>query len=167
MILRRTSLLIFLGLCILCIVHALYYSFLLPDNVASHFGSSGKPDAWSSRNVFITVYLVSVVMTAVIFLGIVFGIPMLPNSMINLPHKDFWLSEEKRRETFHFFFHYFLWFGSATFLLLLDIFHQSFMVHLGRAGSLQHAWLSITLYLGFSIVWTVGLFVRFMGTKEG
>jgi len=165
--LRRTSLMIFLGLCILCIVHALYYYFLIPEVVASHFGSSGKPDAWSSRNFFITVYLVSVGMTAVIFLGIVFGMPRLPNSMINLPNKDFWLSKERRDETFHFFFHYFLWFGSATFLLLLDTFHQSFMVHLGRAVSLNHTWLSIILYLGFSIVWSIGLFVRFMGKKEG
>lgn len=148
-------------------MHALYYFFLLPDTVASHFGSSGRPDAWSSRNLFIIVYLVSVGMTGVIFLGIIFGIPQFPHIMINLPNKDFWLSEERREETFHFFFHYFLWFGSATLLLLLDIFHQSFMVHLGRAVSLQHAWLSIILYLGFSVVWSVGLFVRFMGKQEG
>ena len=159
--LQKAALAIFLVLFAACVVHALYYYPQLPDVVASHFGASGKPDAWTSKGVFLTVYLVSVGMNGIIFLGIVFGIQKMPDSMLNLPNKDFWLAEERRQETFQFFIQYFLWFGSATFLLLLYVFHQSFMVHLGNASTLQHPWVSIGFYLGFSVAWCIGLVAKF------
>jgi len=138
----------------------------LPEVVASHFGASGKPDAWSSRNVFVAIYVIAVLMNGLIFLGIAYGMRSIPESMLNLPNKDFWLAGERRGETYRFFFHYFLWFGTATNLLLLDVFHQSFMVQTGRAASLSHPWLSIVLYFGFVMVWCGGLFVRFYRNRE-
>lgn len=165
---QKTAFAIFLVLFAACIVHALYYYPSLPDEVASHFSGSGRPDGWSGKGVFLAVYLISVGMNALIFLGIAFGIQKVPDSKLNLPYKDFWLVEERRQETFQFLIQYFLWFGSATFLLLLDAFHQTFMVNLGKAPALQHAVLSIGLYLGFSVAWCIGLFVKFFNKpKEG
>lgn len=164
--LNRIAIVVFLLLSATCIVHGLYYYPRLPDVVASHFGAGGRPDAWSGKGTFIAVYLVSVSMNVIIFLGIVFGIQRMPDSMLNLPHKEYWLAEERRQETFQFFTQYFIWFGIATSLLLLDIFHQTFMVHLGNASSLKHPWLSMGLYLGFSFAWCIGLFLRFFKRRE-
>ncbi len=161
MVLLRTALILFLGTGLACLVHAFYYYPQLPEVVASHFGTGGKPDAWSSRNIFVGVYIIAIVMNGLIFLGISYGVRSIPDSMISLPNRDFWLAVDRRRETYRFIFHYFLWYGTATFLLLLDVFHQSFMVHTGRVVSLTHPWLSIVLYLGFSFVWCGGLFVKF------
>ena len=163
---NRIAIAVFLFLSAACIVHGLYYYPQLPDVVASHFGAAGKPDAWSGKGAFLAVYLISAGMNALIFLGIVFGIQTMPTSMLNLPNKEYWLSEERRQETFQFFTQYFMWFGSATCLLLLDVFHQTFMVHLGNASTLRHPWLSIGLYLGFSFAWCIGLFIRFFRKRE-
>jgi hypothetical protein len=157
----RIALYLFFALTVVSIVHAFYYYPRLPDVVASHFSISGQPDAWSSKGFFIGIYIIAVVMNALIFLGITFGINKIPDSMLNLPHKVYWLSEERRQGTFDFFNQYFLWLGIATCLLLLDIFHQTFNVHLGNASSLQHPWMSLGLYLLFSIGWCVGLFFKF------
>ena len=162
MSMRRFSLAVFLILWALCVGYALYYYPKLPDEVASHFGAGGEPDGWMSKTSFITFYLVFTGFMALMFLGMSFGMSKIPVSLFNLPNKDYWLSAERKQETFDFMFWYFLWFGSATLLLLLDILYQSFQVHLGKAETLPHFMLSLGLYLGFAGVWCVGLFIKFM-----
>jgi len=56
----------------------------------------------------------------------------------------------------------FLWFGCATLLLLLDIFHQSFKVHLGQAKALEHPVVSMVVYVVFTTAWSIALIVKFM-----
>jgi uncharacterized membrane protein len=143
------------------VVQALTYYPLLPEKMASHFGISGQPDAWATKASLIRAYLVTTGICALLFLGISFGISKIPPSLINLPNKEHWLSDERKQETFDFMFSYNLWFASATLLLLLDMFNQTFQVALGKANALTHPKLSLGLYIGFTVVWTIGLFVKF------
>jgi uncharacterized membrane protein len=148
-------------MCILCVAQVAYYYPLLPETVASHFNRAGQPDAWSSKATFVRIYLAASGLVAVLFLVGSFAMSKIPVSLINLPNKDYWLSEERRQDTFAFLTRYLLWFASATLLLLLDIFHQAFQVHLAKANSLSHPVLSLGLYIGFSVTWSIGLFVKF------
>ncbi len=158
---RKISLILFLTLCALCVVQAVSYYPLLPERVASHFGASGKPDAWATKESLISVYLVTTGICALLFLGISFGISKIPLSLINMPNKEHWLSGERKQETFDFMFSYNLWFASATLLLLMDLFSQTFQVALGKADALTHPRLSLGLYIGFTVVWGLGFFVKF------
>ena len=158
---KKLSLGVFLTLGAMCLVHSLHYYPQLPDIVATHFGFDGRPDAWSDKQSFFRVYLLALALCVGVFPGIAFGASRLPLSMISLPNKSHWLAPERRQATFDFFFQYFLWFGSATVLLHFDVMHQAFQVHLGRAEALQHPMLSLVLYLGFTALWCVGLFLRF------
>jgi uncharacterized membrane protein len=162
MLMRKISLLVFIILLALCIAHAVYYYPLLPDRVASHFGASGQPDAWSDKETFMKIYLAVVAVLAILFPGIGFVLRKTPSSLINLPNKDYWLSSERSQETINVLSRQFLWFGSATLLLLLDIFHQSFKVHLGEVEALEHPVASIVAYVVFSMLWSVGLIIKFM-----
>lgn len=159
---RNISLLVFIILLALCIAHAVYYYPLLPDRVASHFGASGQPDAWSGKETFVKIYIAVVAFIAILFPGIGFILRKTPASLINLPNKEYWLSPERVQKTIDVLSRQFLWFGSATLLLLLDIFHQSFKVHLGKAQALEHPVASIVAYVVFSVLWSVGLIVKFM-----
>ena len=69
---RKFSGMVFIILLILCIAQAAYYYPLLPDNVASHFGASGRPDAWASKEFFVKIYLIAVAFVAVLFPGVGF-----------------------------------------------------------------------------------------------
>jgi uncharacterized membrane protein len=160
-VMRRLSLSVFLVLCILCATQAAYYYPQLPEKVAIHFSLSGQPESWSTKTVFITFYYAVTGIIIIVFLGVSYGISKIPAYLINLPNKDYWLSEKRRQATIKFMLHYFLWFGSVTVLLLLDVFNQSFQVHLGRADSLPHILQSLGLYIGFSAVWVIGLFIKF------
>ena len=165
MTIQKISLTIFLVLCMLCLAQGVYYYPLLPEEVASHFGLSGQPDAWSTKTSFIVHYFILVGFMIIIFLGIRFGMSKIPDSLINMPNKDYWLSPERRQKTFDFMSHYFLWIASATILFLLDMFNQIFQVHLGRANGMSHLVLSLGLLLGFAVLWTIGLVRRF-GQKD-
>lgn len=158
---RRISLIVFLILFVLCVVHALWHYLQLPEKVASHFDLSGQPDGWSTKTSFITFYLVITGICALLFLGISFGISKMPVSLINMPNKDFWLSEERKQKTFDFMFHFFLWLGSATLLLLLDRFHQAIQVNLEKAESSSHLMLSLGLYIGFTVVWCIVIYRKY------
>jgi uncharacterized membrane protein len=158
---RKLSLIVFIILLLVCIGHVAYYYPLLPDRVASHFGASGQPDAWSGKDSFVKIYLVVVAFIAVMFPGIGLILRKSPVSMINLPNKDYWLSPERKLETIEVLFRQFLWFGSAT-LLLLDMMDQTFRVHLGKAQALDHPVASIVVYVLFTTLWSIALIVKVM-----
>jgi uncharacterized membrane protein len=158
---RNTSRILFILAILLCLVQAAYYYPLLPDRVASHFGASGQPDAWSGKDTFLKIYLIAVAFIAILFSGMGFILRKTPSSLINLPNKDYWLSPERRQETLDLLSRQFFSFGSATLLLLLDIFHQAFRVHLGKALTLEHPVASIVVYIGFSTFLSIGLIAKF------
>lgn len=161
MTLKTLSVLLLLTLTALCTAHALYYYPQLPDVVAMHFGATGRPDAWAPKEAFLKIYLLTLAFCSAVFLGVAFVLSRLPVSMINLPDKAYWLAPERKQETVDFLFHYFLWFASATVLLLCDVMHQAFQVHLGKAEVLPHPVTSLVCYLCFTALWVAGLIVRF------
>jgi uncharacterized membrane protein len=159
---RNTSRIIYVIVILLCILQAFYYYPRLPNRVASHFGASGLADSWSDKETFMKIYISIVVLIGILFSIISNVIRKLPDSMINLPNKDYWLSLGHRRNTIDFLARQFLWFGSATLLLILDVFHQSFNVNLGKAQTLSHPVASIAVYIGFSLLWSIILIAKFM-----
>jgi uncharacterized membrane protein len=158
---KTTAIVLFTILCLACLTHAIYYYPLLPDQVAHHFGPSGKPDAWGSKTNFLIGYLATVAVIAAIFLGSCLIMPKIPDQMINLPNKDYWLAPDRRRQTLNYIQSALLWFGSLTMLLMLDIFHQSFQVNLGKATTLNHIWISLGIYSILSTIWCIAFIRKF------
>jgi uncharacterized membrane protein len=158
---RKSAIVVFVLLCVACVVHALYYYPRLPAEVAHHFGASGQPDAWGSKMQFLMVYLVTVAVMAASFLGLGLAMPKIPNSIINLPNKDYWLAPERRQQTLDYMLPRLLWFGSITMVLLIDVFQQSFQVHLGEAIRLNHIWLSLGAYVAVITVWGIAIYSKF------
>ena len=107
------------------------------------------------------VYLVTVGVMAATFLGFGLLMPKIPNSAINLPNKNYWLAPERRQQTLDYVLPWFLWLGSLTMLLLLDIFQQSFQVHLGKATKLNHFWITMGAYLAITTVWSIAIYRKF------
>jgi uncharacterized membrane protein len=166
MTIKRLSLLVFFLLCALYVVQGIYYYPQLPVKVASHFGPSGQPDSWSTKSSFMMLYFGIIGVLSITLLGITFCISVIPDSLINLPNKEYWMSKDRKQEAFDFIFHYFLWFASATLLLIIDLSHQIFKVHIGKSDSLAHPMLSLYFYIGFVITWCIGFFIKF-GKKVG
>lgn len=162
---RTVALGVFMLLCVACVAHALYYYPRLPAQVARHFGESGQPNAWCSKMQFLVLYVGTVSVMVLTFLGIGLALPKLPDWALNIPRKDYWLAPERRQPTVARVATSLLWLGSLNMVLLLDIFHQSFQVHLGIAAALNHIGISVAAYLIVSTVWCLRICLTF-GKKE-
>jgi uncharacterized membrane protein len=156
---RTFSLAVLFVLAACCAAHGLYYYGFLPERVAAHFNAAGTADGWADKATFMRVYLSVVVFCAVLFSLLAILMQKLPVSKINLPDKERLLSPQLEARTRDLLSCGFAWLGSATLLLLLDIFQQSFQVALG-AAALSHPVLSIGLYMAFSVCGSIWLLAQ-------
>lgn len=142
--------------------HMIHCYPLLPDTVASHFGGSGQPDGWSSKQSFITVYAVTVAVLGGIFLAIAFAIPKLPKTWVNVPNRDYWLAPERGSESLAAITATLLWLGNATLAFTIAVMHLTFLVNLGQRPGLGSIffWL-LGVYLAGAIGTAVWMAVRF------
>jgi uncharacterized membrane protein len=152
---------VFFAAAALCAMQALYYAPLLPQQVASHFGRGGTADAWMPSAYFIKFNLGVVAFLTVVLLAVSRRMRATDPAKLKLPNKEYWLEPARREETLDFISGYFLWFGSATLLLMLDVFHQVFRYNLFLAHELEHPGASLAVYVAFAIAWIAGFQLRF------
>jgi len=71
----------------------------LPLRVATHFGGNGQPDGWMEKSNATIMQCVLQAFMPIFFVGIGWVLPRFPNSMINVPHREYWLAPERRVES--------------------------------------------------------------------
>ena len=111
-----------MSLYIIAVVQSVYYYKLLPENVAVHYGGSGVANSWGNRQFLVTFNLATITVMLALFVTISLLIKHIPDDMINLPDKKYWLSNENREKTLFSIQNILLEMGSATIILLLAIF---------------------------------------------
>lgn len=121
---------IFFALASLGAVQYFYYAPRLPAIVASHFGRAGSVNGWQVKTAFFSMEVGVIVLATVISFGVPRMIEALPVSMINLPHKEFWLSAERRDETLSYLRMWTQWFGCALLAFLLFVMELVFRANL-------------------------------------
>ena len=163
----RLALAVFLLLCAACVGQALYYFPRLPAEVACHFGAAGQPDAWCGKGEFLSFHLGTIAFLTAVFLGVGLALRKLPDEIINLPNKKYWLAPERRKRTMDGLRIRMLWMGSLTLVFMLDLVGQTFRVHLGQADRLNHAWASLGVYLAATAAWAVALHSKFRKMDSG
>jgi uncharacterized membrane protein len=90
---------IFLNVVLLKIVFDVITLFLLPEKVASHFGAGGRPDAFTTKEGYVLVFLVMEIPMAVFYYYLPFLIMKMPKRWVNLPHREYWLDDKFKKRT--------------------------------------------------------------------
>lgn len=150
------------GAPLLAAAHIAWFYGALPERVASHFGPTGAADGWMSRSAFAMSYVGLVVGMAALFGGTGWWLRRFPTSMINLPHREFWLAPERREETLAALGRLMSGIGLATVGFLGVVFHLCLKANLDgtfRLGS--GIFVALALYLGLLGAWIVLLLLRF------
>ena len=80
------------------IVHLVYYPHL-PDQVASHFNAAGQADGFMSKSNYFAMMICLTVGMPAFLAALAWGIKYMPASMVNVPHKEYWLSPSMRPYT--------------------------------------------------------------------
>ncbi len=162
---NKLSLSVALILWALYILHALYYYPQLPDTVASHFDTFGRPDGWLNKSSYLIGSLIAAGSCMFVILGFSFAIHRLPDSIIdrfvNIPNKDYWLAPEHRRKTLDAFSRCGFWTASAVLLIMFGLNHQAIQVNIGNADSLKHGMMIIGCGLVLAVASNIPLIVKF------
>jgi ABC-type Fe3+ transport system permease subunit len=153
-------LLAFLYVCFVCCL--IYSAPLLPERVATHFNGQGRPDGWMSRTshmVFTTVFGFAFPLLPV---GLFYVIRFAPEGL-NVPHRDYWLAPERRRETFDYLFRHSLWFACIVLGLIIGV--QFLVVQANAEPRAQLSTPMILSLLGFFlagvVAWVASLISHF------
>jgi uncharacterized membrane protein len=135
----------------------------LPLRVASHFDFQGNANGWMDR----TLFLVMMVLVGLLMPGMALLLTVLlrwvPDSQINLPNREYWLSPERRAETIAEIPRRFLWLSCWTLVFLLGIHvfvvdaNQQDPMHLSSA-----IWIWLAIYLVSIAIWVAMLLRHFL-----
>ncbi len=139
----------------------------LPNVVASHFGAAGVPDAFSSKEQFFLIFFGTVVFTVGSLLLSVLLMHRIPPRYLNLPHKEYWLDDNRLPEARRRMAAAMWSFSAATMVLC------AFVLELVIAANLEQRnlsgpaiWIALGCYTVFTLVWVVKLLVSFT-PKDG
>lgn len=161
--LLRMPLVILGVLLVAALVQLVAFLPLLPERLASHFDGAGRANGWSSRTAFVAIELVVLLMVVLFFAALPATLRRLPDSMINLPRKRYWLAPERRDESLEFLVASLNWFGCACLALLVVVTHLVIRVNLGLDLLLPSGmmWGLLLAFFGFTAVWLLRLLLHF------
>lgn len=157
---RHLILLLLLGAVAL---QCLYYFPLLPATVSSHFDGGGRPNGWSSKQAFYTLYLFIVGLMTFCFFLLPRLLRHVPSSLINLPNREYWLVPERKTEALAMLEEEMGWFGIAILLLLIWTLQLAINANLPGGGALRSDVMLMLIggFFAFTIVWVIRLYRRF------
>jgi len=147
------------------LIHMLWIYSQLPETVASHFDGQGKPNAWMGKGVFLVFEIALLLFVVGEMLLVPRMISRLPNSLMNLPKKEYWLLPERREETFATFRKYFEVFGSAILVLVTSVNHLVYMANVNRQNLSNNIWYILIAFLAFVGIWLAKFIMEFTRKK--
>ena len=142
---------------------------ILPDQVAVHFGRCGVPDSWASKEWNALVFVLTELPLFLLF-WYAPSLPLgIPPRFVSVPNKDYWLREENRPAFKRTFQHLMDRFGTAFFLFFFCIGVLTLQANLSQPVRLNERpfSLALVLFLGYTAVWTIGLFRAFRVPGDG
>jgi uncharacterized membrane protein len=96
----------------------------LPDVVATHFGPSGEANGLMARAFFVRFMLIFVVVLPLTLSFLIGRLLKLPDTRINIPHREYWLAPERRADTVGRLQRHMQFFGALLAVFLCYVFWQ-------------------------------------------
>lgn len=133
---------------LLAIAQMVWWYPQLPEVVPSHFDGRGQVDEEMAKPAFYFLIGGIQLLTMV-------GLPVLghflkglPDSLINMPNKEYWLAAERRDDSLAVSFYMLLAISWLTGLLMIVVFQLSAQVAMKqRTGISPEMWIAIVAYL--------------------
>ena len=158
----KLSKIILLVWVLLFIGQAFYYFPKLPEIMASHFNAGGQANGFMSKASFFALEGVIGAFLVCISLAMEKTLPLLPNSMINLPNKDYWLAPERRVDTFAAMGDSFKWMSIAVVALFVAINQIVFDANIAKTDpDPSRFWILLAIFVSFTLVMLLTTFKRF------
>lgn len=163
--LKRAPVTAMVALVAVAIAQFAHYYPILPDRIAVHFGVGGA-NGWSDTRSFMITYGAIEAMIVIMALVVARILERVPSSAVNIPNRDYWLAEERRRETIDYVTEQFLWIECLTLAFLVALAQIIFKVN-ARGGLLalpQNFWVTVVAFVG-GVGWVCFRIVKRFGGK--
>lgn len=136
-----------------------------PEVMASHWGAGGVADGWMDRSSFFGVFTLVGVGSALSVALPGFLIHRFPDRLVNIPHREHWLSPERREATLADMRTRLVEFANVTLVGLVALLHVVCQVNLDTDPRLPTAFLPAFVgYMLFTLVWVLLFMRRFRRT---
>jgi uncharacterized membrane protein len=156
------------GLIAVAIVRSISTWDALPDSMASHFGPSGRPDGWQSRAAFFATFGGVGIGTALLLLAIPTLLRHIPPSLINVPHRSYWLVPARIDEARRKLAYYMDWFAVAITLVLVVVLELVLRANVHRTRLDESVMYPLLIgFFAFTIAWLVWLYRGFRPPQDG
>ena len=136
----------------------------LPDTVASHFNSGGAPNRFMSDQSYLLLMLALVVLVPLLLGWLGRWLQQIPDELINLPNKAYWLAPERRAQTLGYLANWLQW--SACVLVLLFCYLHWLVLDSQQQNPIQLNTQLMTVglvgYLGTMSVAVIALLYKFL-----
>jgi uncharacterized membrane protein len=148
--------LVFMGVLLIGIWQMVHYYPQMPKQMASHFDARGNVNGWMTPGAFVMFHAGQLLFLMTMVLIVRFLIPRTPASLINLPHKEYWLAPERRKQTDAAIFGGLLWMFNATAIFLTFVLELGYLVNLGYTDAMR--WLPWVFLGGYILFIAMSLF---------
>jgi uncharacterized membrane protein len=145
------------GLSTVALVQNAWYWTQLPARVATHFDAQGRANAWMSKDTAIGLMIAFQVGVPLLLVGVASLTALVPNSLISLPNREFWLAPERRSETLATVRGSLIWIACALSAFTMFCSHLTFLAN-RNAGQLPVGWMWLALALFNAVI--LGLVAR-------
>jgi serine/threonine-protein kinase len=136
----------------------------LPARVATHFDGEGNPNGWMTRSTHITFILIFGFAFPLSLVGLLWLARLLPESLINIPKRDYWLAPERRAQTFAYLFQQSFWFACIGVAFVIGL-HALILRANSQASQTLPGWTVGVLACSFLVaigIWIIAMVRHFI-----
>jgi len=105
----------------------------MPERMAVHFNATGAADGWGPKDGFFKAMGIPFAILAILFGTLPLFLKRLPDALINLPNREYWLAPERRDETMSRLAGLLLLLITLTLLMMDGILYLCFRANQGAA----------------------------------
>lgn len=145
----------------------IFYYPIMPDAAAIHFDSNGVADRFVGKQNYLFGEI------ALMLFGLFFSIVItaifqkLPDNLINIPQRVYWLKAERRAETMRIFKTFFDWLSVALLTMFVALNQLTIEANLSANKTLSvYFWYVFLAFLIFMAFWLYKFHRRFNRIKK-
>ncbi len=143
-------------------VQLLYIRQQLPETVASHFGSGGKPDGFMARDSYLVLMAVLEIGLPLFMVALAKGIRFMPIDLINVPNRQFWLSPPYREFTLRYMEAMLVWISAVTSIFLIALNYLSYRANIDKSPLDEFSFIAmLAVFMLFVVGICIFMFWRF------
>lgn len=157
----------FYTLLVLYVLHIIFLYIKLPAAIVLHYNGEGKPDNWGNKGIFVLIQLLLLLLPLGFELLMKF-FDKIPQSLINLGNKEYWLSDGKIQETKQYLIMMFRIFSIIYLTYIILIFSIVYNANITNTTLNMTIFIpALVIFLITTLVWTVVLLAKFYTKPRG